>query len=554
MQVHENPVLAAISQAAQEIAAERQRLNNTYDALVRSVMAYDPTVTLDEKGNIASASEYKAVVEAGSKTPGQPRERITTTLPPLPSRAKHDVEEEAVRQRRQRAEEFAAGVRDQLMREEAEASTRLDRGETQAVNPAAVGFDTEVVARVRRLTGNRLGSEQNAGKWYSAKQVTSMLKEPYNLVAFVLNDLVVDKVLERRAEAKASEGVQYRFPTPSPKPSAKPASSVRKPASAPSATTTESSSSGATSAARKQASSAPASADRGLARSPKPRSEMKAGQRAAEEKLDQLVAWLADYTERPIIAGNIAEDAPFGWPQSWYTNALRTLEERKIVKQEGTAFSRTVLRARKAATGRRAGQGRSSNAYWLNELESTTPPPTPPASPQTGSDNHETSAMRQVRDWFVKQKVGNVFSPGKIAEVTELDRELVLSILLQYVERGSLENESPSPDMPLFSYIKPKSPGKAAQHDAKRGGSAPSQTSSGPVAGTGRGDRAANAEVQAILDSVVRAGGTVEKTGKHWAVYIGGKRDIIAGTPNASGLVKDRAKVRKMIAEAMVKV
>lgn len=103
-----------------------------------------------------------------------------------------------------------------------------------------------------------------------------------------------------------------------------------------------------------------------------------------------------------------------------------------------------------------------------------------------------------------------------------------------------------------WRYVKPTEPGAAAKVDAQRRPQRARQAVSEAVQGTGKKLGAGAKEVQAIIDACARQLGSdkVKKAGnQHFAIYhpdAPGGRVMIASTPNSAGLIKDKAKLRKL--------
>lgn len=140
------------------------------------------------------------------------------------------------------------------------------------------------------------------------------------------------------------------------------------------------------------------------------------------------------------------------------------------------------------------------------------------------------------------------FSIARVMEATSLPREVALALVEDLVERGIATDISPSADMRLFEYRKPTEAGAAAELDASR---RTSETNGGetsePVAGTGRGPRVRNKELQALIDTCIRVGAKVLQAGNgHFAVNYNGKRTLISSTPsNPRSVLNDRTRLRR---------
>lgn len=178
--------------------------------------------------------------------------------------------------------------------------------------------------------------------------------------------------------------------------------------------------------------------------------------------------------------------------------------------------------------------------------------PAPPAPAVLRGDVHRPRgggspvAVADVHRFVRDQR--EPFSPARVAEVTGLPREVVLAIIEDLVDRGIAKDISPSADMRLFEYSKPTEAGAAAELDAARrpttnGGGEASE----PVAGTGRGPKVRNKELQALIDACIRAGAKVMATGSgHFAVLHNNTRTLISSTPsNPRSVLNDRTRLRR---------
>jgi len=139
------------------------------------------------------------------------------------------------------------------------------------------------------------------------------------------------------------------------------------------------------------------------------------------------------------------------------------------------------------------------------------------------------------------------FSAARVAEATGLPREVVVAILEDLCDRRIATDISPSPDMRLFEYSKPTEPGAAAEHDAARKAATGPDATAEPVAGTGRGPKVRNKELQALIDACIKTGAKVLQAGNgHFAVTYGSKRTLISSTPsNPRSVLNDRTRLRR---------
>lgn len=125
--------------------------------------------------------------------------------------------------------------------------------------------------------------------------------------------------------------------------------------------------------------------------------------------------------------------------------------------------------------------------------------------------------------------------------------------LKKLLEKGVVRSVTDGEDTGKFVYVKPDGPGRAAELDAAaRKSAAPPANGNGggeAVAGTGKGVKANNKDVQALIDDCVRAGASVaHATNGHFAVHKKGmeRRILISATPsNPRSVLNDRARLRR---------
>lgn len=277
----------------------------------------------------------------------------------------------------------------------------------------------------------------------------------------------------------------------------------------------------------------------GLARSPKPVAEMRSNQRDSEVRLERIVRFLMDYDQPKFNSPDVYEDMGSEGTKASVGQDFRELEKRGILERTGEfMFPRAVAEARRLDP-KKAG-GRPAIEYRLAE-EFRTPP----------SDLQAT-----IRDYMIKSGEGTMVSPTQVAVATEMvsDVGAVLEALEGMVQRGVVEDKSPSPDMRLFAYAgKPKDAPKDAPKAAPKGNREDEKRASrgggSGVAGTGKGLKAANKDVQDLINAARRAGARVaHEASGHFAVTIPGtgKRVLISSTPsNPRTVLNDRSRLRR---------
>jgi len=270
--------------------------------------------------------------------------------------------------------------------------------------------------------------------------------------------------------------------------------------------------------------------------SPQPGAETRqpVGTKAAkEERQEQLLRHLQEHHASGTFNGpDIAEDLGLdAKAKARLGQDLRDMEEQKLIRRTGMEFPRGVTRHRE--TGKMG--GRPAIQYRLGQE----------ARPEV----KESEVQKKVRDAVVNNPA--LVSPRELATELELKPGDVLAALENLASRGVVEDKSPSADMRLFQYVRPKGPGKAAELDARRGGNHEADTASrfsGGGVATGR-TRAGNKDVQDLINAAERAGAKVtHEASGHFAVTIpgSGKRILISSTPsNPRTVLNDRSRLRR---------
>jgi hypothetical protein len=170
-------------------------------------------------------------------------------------------------------------------------------------------------------------------------------------------------------------------------------------------------------------------------------------------------------------------------------------------------------------------------------------------TPTNGDDNDLQVLVNKVRKVLV-DFAGTDMTIGEIAELAQVSRIAAVAVMGQLVANGSVRKKRPpGAKEDMFTYTKPNDPGKAAELDRKsRPVESPgARDGNAPVAGTGRGPRAANKEVQAVIDAAVRAGADprdIHQSGGHWSIKGPKGRVLIPSTPAPGGKSLMTAKSR----------
>lgn len=267
-------------------------------------------------------------------------------------------------------------------------------------------------------------------------------------------------------------------------------------------------------------------------RSPKPVAEMRPQQREKEVRLEGITAFLQDYAST-FNSSDLHEDMGTEGPRAKTYQDLQELERRGIIERTGRlTFPRAIEEARRRnpskAGGRPAVEFRLAEKYRK-----------PPSDPQA-----------VIRDYLISVGEGEMVSPAQVANANEITVELALEGLESLVRRGVVNDMSPSADMRLFAYAgKPKEVAKPAPKDNRDDGKRASRGGGSGVAGTGKGMRSANKDVQDLINAAKRAGANViHEASGHFAVTIpgSGKRVLISSTPsNPRTVLNDRSRLRR---------
>jgi hypothetical protein len=272
----------------------------------------------------------------------------------------------------------------------------------------------------------------------------------------------------------------------------------------------------------------------GLARSPKPIAEMRSQQRDKEARLERLVQFLQGY-DATFNSSDVHKDMGLEGPSPKTYVDLQELEKRGVVERTGKlVFPRDVAEARKKNPGKSGGRP----AVEFRLAEEYRKQPSEPSDPQA-----------KVRDYIIEAGEGQMVSPTQVASATEMSASAALVALEALVRRGIANDQSPSADMRLFAYAgKPQGSPRptASQRDGK---DSPSRGGGSGVAGTGKGTKSANKDVQDLINAAKRAGArVVHEASGHFAVTIphSGKRVLISSTPsNPRTVLNDRSRLRR---------
>jgi hypothetical protein len=290
--------------------------------------------------------------------------------------------------------------------------------------------------------------------------------------------------------------------------------------------------------------------------------------KVAEQQHEVLGVAQAKFAGKGFVAQELHEALPKSLqqklPRARLSSYLRDLEDPPegfgpfIVRlgarrAKGQTAGRTQVEYRVASDDDEEGAGSAVRA--AQEPESEPERAAPDEAPLDFPVETDTPPLTaEVRDWVIQQEPGELFSAAKVGEENEWPWPVVLARFKELVRLGICEDESPTPDMPLFSYRgKPKEPGAAAKLDMQRRAAEAKANGQGspPVAGTGVGLRISNQAVRKLVADAVKCGAeqpTSLAGNGHIEIKYKGRRVLIAGTPKSDrSVANDRARVRRII-------
>lgn len=530
----DDPFVAGIQSSASAIYDERKRLNDAFAALQAALSVLRPGMVLLDNGEVkgtgllleppspeAIEAAAQATAEAAAAEPAAPPEPEPSPVPPSkPSKPAPlgDAEGPTLKER----------VLAVLQPGERKTSPRI---------AAEIGHDNE--ASIRSI----LAKLRNDGKvvrivdtpyWMRAAEVVSRPSEPEPKAGIDLPGSDVspsttspslgDKQLQLPDEERQAEG-EGEEPTARVKPKATTSTSVQ-PASSPD--------------------------DRGLSRSPKPRSEMKQQQREAEERRDMLVVWLSDQPDTRGNANDAADE--LGLRRDRVSSDFRELLQRGVF-----ALTGNQVHSKEALKLDPIKRGRTSPEYVL-AIEVGEPPKgeARPETPEVEAPEAPARAQpedvdKKLRDAIIELRTFNFETLAAKLGIEAADddgREALRGRVMKFIERGMIAPH----EHDTWRYVKPTDPGAAARLDMERTAEerlAVERTEGSlPVEGTGRSLLSSHPEVKRIVE-IARRSPVVERVFKQGNDHIAVKfrdRPIpirIASTPNNAGLVQDKNRLRK---------
>lgn len=273
----------------------------------------------------------------------------------------------------------------------------------------------------------------------------------------------------------------------------------------------------------------------------------------AAKKQRQVLDALA--AQKNAVAGEIAREVE-GIPVARVSDYLRMMEDCGLVRRTGRNRHDPVKLAEAHREGRHPGK---ASVEYVAVQESAEPglserPASESSSVDAGAERAaelERSAAVAVRDFAVS--AGDAFSPRQVMEETGLEESDVRTELTDLLRRGVIAFVGMD-DLELYEYRKPDGPGAAADLDAKRRergvfvGGTGSSSGGAPVAGTGGKVRAANPDVQKLIDAARQQGCKISHAPNgHFEVRApNGARLLISSTPsNPRTILNDRARLRR---------
>lgn len=165
--------------------------------------------------------------------------------------------------------------------------------------------------------------------------------------------------------------------------------------------------------------------------------------------------------------------------------------------------------------------------------------------------------VQQVRDVVVELD-GMKFSPAQLCmfaneqagedETVNWDLAMTKIRLDELAAQGIIKDISPTPDLALYQYERPRDPGKAAELDRQRYGANGPGGAAAPVAGTGRGLKISNKLVAKLVADAEKAGCSAKMVGSgHIRIMIpsGGTVNISATPSRDSTVENDRVRLRR---------
>lgn len=511
--------IQGIAQSASAIFDERKRLNDAFAALQAAVAAIRPGAVLQDDGTLHYLGDF---IPSAAELPPEPEPTPTPEPTPEPGTMRERILallEPGVRKSAPRiATELAANPNSIS----ATLSKMRTAGEVVRIEPSASGHSVAVFMRASGVTTRPTtdGSQTNSG---------SESLRPSDSNADDRTPPASDKDQEEGSTSGGTAG---------------PSTGQRQgsPGSSPEDPTTPPSGSGATRPAASSASN--------LARSPIPRDEMRGPQRAAENRLDDIVLWLADQPDHKGNPKDAEEDLHL--PDHILVKAFRDLADRGVFVKVGPVWSKRQQEVR--ASGGKT-PGRQTIEYKVSsEVLKQIPkgdvaeePPHVGADPgiEVGGTENLTPSDAAVRDALINFE-------GTIEELAvkmgiepeERNIEDLRTLVSKWILKGAVEIRGS-----VLHYVPPTDPGSAARADMARTPQERTAEANGPVAGTGRGFRAANKDVQALIDAARKAGASkIEPSGGHIRITAPDGTSVnISSTPgNPRTLLNDRTRLRRL--------
>lgn len=524
------PPLLGIQQAAQAIAVERQRLNNGFAALQSAASLLAPGYELSDDGQLVwVAGDYvpspPSPPMTAQETPPlhepppapEPPPEPEPEPPPLPPSGEDQptMREAILHLLEPGVRKSAPRIATEIGRNLGSVSSMLSKmrtdGQIVRIEPSTSGHSVPMFMRASKVQTRPTNESPSSTQSQSSGDSASQPKPP----------TPGDGELEEATSTSTASGSTS---PPSP--------------SSPSSTASHASS-------REEGT--------GLARSPKPRKGMKEQQRAAEDKMDDVVLYMAEQPDHGGNAVDLAED--LGISKEAMGRYTRELRKRGVLIEGRREWSRMAL------SGDPKKKGRQTVRYHvtLDVLEQIASPkggnglaeepPAVGADPgiETG-DAQPRSSDVVIRDALVALKECTIEELAAYIGIEAVEENLadLRGELSQFILKGMVAMEDGK-----LVYQRPTDPGAAARLDMTRTPEerlAEVEGRGETIAGTGRGFRAANKDVQALVDAAVRAGGKASGSGGHIKITAPDGRSVnIASTPaSPRQIANDRTRLRRL--------
>lgn len=553
--------LRLVQEAAASIIDERRRLNDAFEQLRQVVSTFDPSLTLSDDAKLVSVGkapppEVRVEIVKNGEREKEMRLRVRAFLKTHGPTRKIDLIEEM-----DAAPAEVATALEQLLGSDS-IIYRLQNGDDVVVEEAPPA-QSKYGDRGPAKGPDEVKMEQVAAWLLRLNRPTHYDKVKQEFTAWNVRP-VLEALVERGVVRKDSSGlyihkdVQVAPRQSTPTPTSSRGSGTRQDITpgrtasrAPSVTSRKS---------RTDAAATASATDYGLARSPKPRSEMKQQQREAEDRLDKVVEWAMSkgatfdsLTARRELGVNRVGDSDYR-ADGLFGNMSMPKADFDILVDRGV-FERTgnFIHPQFKKDMPQGARGRTTPEFRLPKAE---------AHPARNERDGKQITLEAVRDAAVELKH---FTLAELmlkmgAENNHVNRTIVRDHMATLTLRKMFNDDAKHDGGVVYrwSYIEPPTESEAerkVRQDLQRREAEKSERHINRAAGlvqdtSGRGLRAARKEVQEIVDAVVRQWGdkAIRRAGNnHFRITPPeGSQITIGGTPNSRGLAVDKKKLRKV--------